>query len=340
MLASPVTLAPTPDWRDDLRAARLPVSALLAAVGLDAESLPYGLDVAPDFAVMVPPHFLGLIERGNPHDPLLLQVLARADERLEDASLRTDPLDEAQFTPQRGIVRKYGNRALLLTTGACAIHCRYCFRRHTDYGAMALPAGDHGAALAAIAADPAIIEVILSGGDPLTLSDDRLVALLTALAAIPHLAMIRIHTRTLTAVPARLTRALSAVLAGLGKPVVIVTHTNHAREIDPVVAAMLAQARTTGVTLLNQSVLLRGINDSVAAVAAHALRLFECGVLPYYMHLLDPVVGAGHFAVPHAAAMALEQGLRDTLPGYLVPRFVREVPGKLAKTPAWQLGDR
>ena len=148
MLASPVTLAPTPDWRDDLRAARLPVSALLAAVGLNVASLPYGLDIAPDFAVMVPPHFRGLIERGNPYDPLLLQVLARADERLEDASLRTDPLDEAQFTPQRGIVRKYGNRALLLTTGACAIHCRYCFRRHTDYGAMALPAGDHDAAIA------------------------------------------------------------------------------------------------------------------------------------------------------------------------------------------------
>ena len=202
---------------------------------------------------------------------------------------------------------------------------------------MALPAGDHAAAVAAIAADPAIIEVILSGGDPLTLSDTRLAALLTALTAIPHLAVVRIHTRTLTAVPARLTPALLALLAGLGKPVVIVTHTNHAHELDPVVATMLARLRGAGVTMLNQSVLLRGINGTAAVVAAHALRLFECGVLPYYMHLLDPVVGAGHFAVPHAEAMALEQALRDRLPGYLVPRFVREVPGKLAKTPAWQV---
>lgn len=337
MLAPIVTLAPTPDWRTDLRAARLSVTALLAAVGLDPADLPYGLDAGPDFAVMVPPHFLELIARGNPHDPLLLQVLARADERFEDSNLRADPLDEAQFTPQRGIVRKYGNRALLLTTGACAIHCRYCFRRHTDYGAMALPAGDHAGAVAAIAADPAIIEVILSGGDPLTLSDDRLAALLTALAAIPHLVMIRIHTRTLTAVPARLTPDLRDLLAGLGKPVVIVTHTNHAQELDTVVAAMLGRLRGAGVTLLNQSVLLRGVNDSADVVAAHALRLFDCGVLPYYMHLLDPVIGAGHFAVPQPHALALEQALRDRLPGYLVPRFVREVPGKLAKTPAWQL---
>ena len=310
---------------------------LLAAVGLDSANLPYGVDSGPDFTVMVPPHFLSLIRRGDPHDPLLRQVLARADERLEDAALRADPLDEAQFNPQRGIVRKYGNRALLLTTGACAIHCRYCFRRHTDYGAMALPAGEHDAAVTAIAADPAIIEVILSGGDPLTLSDARLAALLTALAAIPHVAMLRLHTRTLTAVPSRLTPELLALLAGLGKPVVIVTHTNHAQELDPVVAAMLARLRMAGVTLLNQSVLLRGVNDTAQVIADHAMRLFACGVLPYYMHLLDPVIGAGHFAVAHSDALALEAQLRDTLPGYLVPRFVREVPGKLAKTPAWQL---
>ena len=336
MLAFAPTV-PTPDWRDDMRAARLPVAALLAAVGLDAADLPYGLDTVPDFAMMVPPHFLSLIERGNPLDPLLLQVLARGDERIDDPALRTDPLDEARFTPQPGLVQKYGNRVLLMTTGACAIHCRYCFRRHSDYGEMALPAGGHDAAIAAIAIDPAIIEVILSGGDPLTLSDARLAALLTALAAIPHLKMLRIHTRTLTSVPARVTPALVALLGTLGKPIVVVTHTNHANELDDVVAAALARLRTAGLTLLNQSVLLRGINDRAELVAAHALRLFNCGVLPYYMHLLDPVVGAGHFAVSHADAMALEQQLRDTLPGYLVPRFVREVPGRLAKTPAWQV---
>ncbi len=328
---------PTSNWQAETRAARISAADLLTAIGLTTADLPYGLDHAPDFALKVPPHFLSLIRRGDPCDPLLLQVLARTDERLDTPGTTTDPLDEGQFTPARGILRKYGSRALLLVSGACTIHCRYCFRRHTDYGASVLPAGNHAAAVAALAADPAIEEVILSGGDPLTLADDRLAALLHSLAAIPHLAAIRIHSRTVTTVPARVTPALVATLAALGKPVVIVIHTNHAREIDPVVTAALARLRGAGVTLLNQSVLLRGINDNAAVIRAHAVQLFAAGVLPYYMHLLDPVAGAGHFDVGLEAALGLEQQLRDTLPGYLVPRFVREVPGRLAKTPIWQL---
>jgi KamA family protein len=200
-----------------------------------------------------------------------------------------------------------------------------------------LPAGALDAALAAIASDPGISEIILSGGDPLTLSDARLATLLTALAALPQLTSIRLHSRTLTAVPARVTPALVALLAGLGMPVVIVLHTNHAQELDPVVAAALARLRGACVHLLNQSVLLRGINDTPAVAEAHARRLFACGVLPYYTHLLDPVAGAAHFDVPLGEALALEATLRATLPGYLVPRFVREVPGDASKTPIWQL---
>ena len=311
-------------------------AALLASLGLDAATLPYAI-VETDFAVRVPPHFRSLITPGDPFDPLLLQVLARADELVDVPGTSTDPLAEAGFGYAPGILRKYGSRALLLATGACAIHCRYCFRRHTDYGAAALPPSALDTALAALAADPAITEVILSGGDPLTLSDDRLAALLAALGAMPQLRNIRIHTRTLTTVPARVTPALVAMLAALPKPVVIVLHTNHANELDGVVAAALARLRGAGVHLLNQSVLLRGVNDSLATAAAHAERLFACGVLPYYTHLLDPVAGAAHFDVGHAEALALEDGLRATLPGYLVPRFVREVPGGLAKTPVWQL---
>ncbi|MFZ4689172.1 MAG: KamA family radical SAM protein [Polymorphobacter sp.] len=338
MLALVPASPPAPAaWQDDYRAARLTTAELLAHVGLNVADLPYGLAPAPDFALKVPPHFRSLIRRGDPHDPLLLQVLARADELVDDPARLADPLDEQNFTPSRGILRKYGSRALLIAASSCAIHCRYCFRRHTDYGAMVLTPADQAAAVAALKADPAIIEVILSGGDPLTLSDDRLAGLLTALDAIPHLAAIRIHTRTLTSVPARVTPALTALLAGLGKPVVIVTHTNHAEELDTVVADALGRLREAGVTLLNQSVLLRGVNDTAASIGAHALRLFACGVLPYYMHLMDPVAGAGHFDVGLAEALALEQALRDTLPGYLVPRFVREVPGRLAKTPIWQL---
>jgi EF-P beta-lysylation protein EpmB len=331
-LASP----PATDWQADLRAARLTMAQLLDAVGITPEALPYGLDLAPDFALKVPPHYLSLITRGDPHDPLLRQVLARAEERL-DASGSTDPLHEAEFTPARGIIRKYGSRALLMASGACAIHCRYCFRRHSDYGAAVLPPGDLGAALAAITADPAIREVILSGGDPLTLSDDRLGALIAALGTLPQLDGIRLHTRTLTTVPTRVTPGLLAILADCPKPVVIVVHTNHAQELDVTVAAALAQLRATGAILLNQSVLLRGVNDSANVAEAHARQLFACGVLPYYMHLFDPVAGAAHFDVPLAEARAIEAALRARLPGYLVPRFVREVPGEASKTPASQL---
>jgi EF-P beta-lysylation protein EpmB len=327
-----------PDWRDDYRAANISATALLAGLGLDAATLPYGLDDS-DFAVRVPPHFRALITPGDPHDPLLLQVLARAEERVEAPGTSTDPLGEAGFGYAPGVLRKYGSRALLLATGACAIHCRYCFRRHTDYGAAVLPPSALDTALAALAADAQISEVILSGGDPLTLGDDRLGALLAALGVMPQLRNIRIHTRTLTTVPARVTPALLAMLAGLGKPVVIVIHTNHANELDGVVADALGRLRRAGVHLLNQSVLLRGVNDSLAAAAAHAERLFACGVLPYYMHLLDPVAGAAHFDVGRAEALALEDAMRAALPGYLVPRFVREVPGGLAKTPVWQLAN-
>jgi EF-P beta-lysylation protein EpmB len=325
-----------PDWRADYRAAATTSAALLASLGLAATDLPYAIAEMP-FPLRVPPHFLSLIRRGDPHDPLLRQVLARAEERLDTPGTSTDPLGEAGFGAGRGLLRKYGSRALLLAAGSCAIHCRYCFRRHTDYGSAVLPPGELDAALAGLAADPQINEVILSGGDPLTLSDERLAAIIGALAAMPQLQSIRLHTRTLTTVPARVTPALTALLAGCGKPVVIVLHTNHAQELDDTVAAALAQLRAAGVHLLNQSVLLRGVNDSLAAAGAHATRLFACGVLPYYMHLLDPVAGAAHFDVPLPEALALEDALRAALPGYLVPRFVREVPGQPSKTPAWQL---
>jgi EF-P beta-lysylation protein EpmB len=334
-IAPILALHPPADWRADYRAAAMPVAALLARLGLDVAALPYAVAESP-FPVRVPPHFLSLIRPGDPHDPLLRQVLARAEEQVDVPGTSTDPLAEAGFGYAPGILRKYGSRALLLATGACAIHCRYCFRRHTDYGAAVLPPSALDAALARLAADPAITEIILSGGDPLTLGDDRLGPLLAALAAMPQLRSIRIHTRTLTTVPARVTPALLARLAGLGKPIVIVLHTNHANELDGVVAAALAQLRAAGVHLLNQSVLLRGVNDSLAAATAHAERLFACGVLPYYMHLLDPVAGAAHFDVGHAEALALEDAMRAALPGYLVPRFVREIPGALAKTPLWQ----
>jgi len=231
-----------------------------------------------------------------------------------------------------GLLQKYAGRALLIATGACAINCRYCFRREFPY-AEQIGSGALSQALDAIAADPGIDEVILSGGDPLSLSDARLRALTDALAKIAHLRRLRVHTRLPVVLPSRVDAGLLQWLRELPWPVAMVLHSNHANEIDASVLAACAQLRAAGVTLLNQSVLLRGVNDSVAALAQLSQRLFEAGVVPYYLHLLDRVRGAAHFDVPEATARQLVGELAAGLSGYLVPKLVREVPGGPAKIP-------
>lgn len=320
-------------WQEEARAARIGTADLLARLGLTPRDFPAGVIADPDFPLLVPPHFLAQIRPGDPADPLLLQVLARGEEASPQPGRLTDPLEEADYRAAPGLLRKYRSRALLIASGACAIHCRYCFRRHSDYGATMLTRAREAEALAAIAADPAIDEVILSGGDPLSLTDARLAALVAAIAAIPHITTLRLHSRTLVAIPARVSDALLQLLAQTRLQVVIVLHSNHAQELSAEVAAAMARLCAAGVTLLNQSVLLAGVNDAAATIAAHARRLFACGVLPYYMHLTDPVAGAAHFDVDEARARVIEAELRGLLPGYLVPRFVREVPGRDAKTP-------
>lgn len=332
-----LSVPPAEDWQTQARAARLSTADLLAQVGLTAADFPEGVIAQPDFPLSVPPHYLSLIRRGDPADPLLLQVLARGEEALPQPGRLTDPLEEADYRAAPGILRKYRSRALLIASGACAVHCRYCFRRHYDYGAAMLTRSGEAEALAVIAGDPAIEEVILSGGDPLSLADARLAALVAAIEAIPHVTTLRLHSRTVLAIPDRVTPALAALLAGTRLQVVIVTHSNHEREISAEVAAALGRLRAAGATLLNQSVLLAQVNDDAATIAAHCRRLFAAGVLPYYLHLTDPVDGAAHFDVDEARARVIEAELRAALPGYLVPRIVREVPGKAGKTPLWAL---
>lgn len=338
-LSAPIALPlPAPeDWQAQARAARIRTEALLAELGLTAADFAKGVIADPAFPVMAPPHYRSLIRRGDPADPLLLQVLARGEEALPQPGRLTDPLAEADYRAAPGILRKYRSRALLIASGACAIHCRYCFRRHTDYGAAMLTRSGEAEAMALIAGDPAIEEVILSGGDPLNLTDARLAALVAAIAAIPHVTTLRLHSRTVMAIPDRVTPALVALLAGTRLTVVLVTHSNHEREISAEVARALGRLRRVGVTLLNQSVLLAGVNDTAATIAAHCRRLFAAGVLPYYLHLTDPVDGAAHFDVDAARARTIEAELRAALPGYLVPRIVREVPGAAGKTPLWAL---
>lgn len=335
MIALP--LPPAEDWQAQARAARISTADLLAEVGLHAADFAAGVVTDPDFPISVPPHYRSLIRRGDPADPLLLQVLARGEEAFPQPGRLTDPLAEAEYRAAPGVLRKYRSRALLIASGACAIHCRYCFRRHYDYGATMLTRSGESEALALIAGDPAIDEVILSGGDPLSLSDARLAALVTAIAAVPHVTTLRLHSRTLVAIPDRVTPALLDLFTATRLKIVIVIHSNHDREISPAVAAALGKLRALGLMLLNQSVLLAGVNDAAATLAALSRRLFMAGVLPYYLHLTDPVVGAAHFDVGETRAGAIEAELRGLLPGYLVPRIVREVPGKNSKTPLWAL---
>jgi EF-P beta-lysylation protein EpmB len=324
---------PEADWKAAYRQATMSVRELLSRVELTVAQLPFDLDEDSPFAVKAPPHFLSLIGKGDPRDPLLLQVLARADERVSSDAAGADPLAEAGRFRNRGVIQKYRGRVLVLLSGACAVHCRYCFRRHYDYGPMILGGADLEALAEAVEADPSIHEVILSGGDPLSISDRKIGALLDRLGRVASLRSIRFHTRTVTAVPSRVTPALLAALSSSLKPIVVVTHTNHPNEIDAVVAEGLRRLRGGGVTLLNQATLLRGVNDRPEVLIDHGWKLFAHGVTPYYLHLLDRVDGADHFAVDWTEARLLQARLRAELPGYLVPRFVKEVPGAASKTP-------
>lgn len=305
---------------------------LLHHLELGPEQAGFSADAARDFPLRVPRAYAELMEPGNPADPLLRQVLAIGEETAEVRGYGGDPLGESAFSPVPGILHKYHGRVLLVVTGACAVHCRYCFRRHFPYNEQQATGAKLDEALAWLAQRPDVDEVILSGGDPLSLSDRRLAELLTRLRAIRHLRRLRIHTRLPVVEPARLTPRLRDLLTDNPWQTLLVLHANHGREIAPALAAGLEPLRRAGVTLLNQAVLLHGVNDSTEALAALSERLFAAGVLPYYLHLLDPVAGAAHFEVSEARARTLHQQLRARLPGYLVPRLAREDPGATAKT--------
>lgn len=268
---------------------------------------------------------------GDRADPLLRQVLPLDAEDQLNPGFGTDPVGDLAALAGPGVLHKYQGRALVITTGACAIHCRYCFRRHFPYADAQGRGADWTPVLDYLARDDSIEEVILSGGDPLALSDSRLAVLAEGLDRIAHLQRLRIHTRLPIVLPERVDAALLAWLGATRLKPVMVLHANHAREFDTSVDAALARLRATGVCLLNQSVLLRGVNDSVAALRALSERLFRAGVLPYYLHLLDRVQGAAHFEVAEAQARVLLLELAAQLPGYLLPRLVREQAGAAAK---------
>lgn len=322
-----------PSWQRLWRDAVTDPLELLGLLGLEhlAATLLPGADTG--FSLRVPRGFVARMRHADPHDPLLLQVLPHARELDIVAGFGRDPVGDLAARSAHGVLHKYAGRALLIATGSCAVNCRYCFRRHFPYAEQTAAAQHWREAIAHIRDDTSIEEVILSGGDPLSLSTLKLAELTDALAAIPHLQRLRVHTRLPIVLPERIDAELLGWLQNLRWPVALVVHANHANEIDEHVADRCATLRANGVNLLNQSVLLRGINDSVDALAGLSRRLFEVGILPYYLHQLDPVAGAAHFAVDDARARALVQDLRDRVSGYLVPRLVRELAGEPAKTP-------
>lgn len=322
-----------PNWRQELADAVADPAELLALLALDTRHLPAARAAAERFPLRVPRGFVARMRRGDPADPLLRQVLPLGAELDAVAGFGADPVGDLASARAPGLLTKYQGRALLVATGACGVHCRYCFRREFPYADENPRADDWRAALDAIAADRSLSEVILSGGDPLSLSDRRLAELVARLGAIPHLARLRIHTRQPVVLPSRVDAALLGWLGATRLRVVIVLHINHAQEIDHDVRAACALLAGTGALLLNQSVLLRGVNDSVVALTALSEALFTAGVLPYYLHQLDRVAGAAHFAVPDAEALALHAAAAERLPGYLVPRLVREVAGAPRKLP-------
>jgi EF-P beta-lysylation protein EpmB len=331
-----INLLPTgrqaPAWQHALREAFTRPAELLAFLELDPELAALDTARLRDFPLRVPRGFAGRMEKGNPADPLFLQVWPAEAEGLSVVGFGLDAVGDLQRLKSGGIVHKYHGRVLVMTTGACGVHCRYCFRRHFPYS-DALAARDHWReALAQIEADPSISEVILSGGDPLSLSDDKLGEFLRGLDAIPHLRRLRLHTRQVVVLPERVDDGLLELLRATRLQTVVVLHANHARELDESVRAACGRLREAGARLLNQSVLLRRVNDSAAALCHLSERLFDCGVLPYYLHLLDRVQGSAHFEVEEARAIELMRELSAQLPGYLVPRLAREMSGAPAKT--------
>ena len=323
---------PAAPWQRLLADAIDDPAVLLRALKLPEHLLPAARRAAALFPLRVPAPYLKRIRPGDAADPLLRQVLPLDVECETRPGYSADPLHESAAQPVPGLLKKYHGRALLIATGACAVHCRYCFRRHFPYADAHAGGSRLEPALAAIAADASIGEVILSGGDPLTLSDTRLAELAHRLTAIGHVHTLRIHSRLPVVLPQRVDSGLLDWLGRLPLRKVLVLHSNHAAEIDREVEDALAALAAADVTLLNQAVLLRGVNDDADTLIALSERLHRTGVLPYYLHLLDRVQGAAHFDVPETRGVALIAALRGRLPGYLVPRLVREIPGAEGKT--------
>ena len=319
------------NWQIQLASAFTDFQTLYDYLQLSPNDLNFSLDAVKQFPLRVPLAFASRIEKSNPLDPLLRQILPINDELKSYAGFSDDPVGDLNAVKQMGVLHKYHGRVLLINTGACAIHCRYCFRRNFPYADLQLSKQQESEVIQTIQNDTSIQEVILSGGDPLILNDARLARLFEALAQISTLKRIRIHTRLPIVLPDRVTDELLEILKNSPKKIIVVVHCNHANEIDEDVAKACQRLTLAGATLLNQSVLLQGVNDNVETLCSLSERLFEVGVLPYYLHFLDKANGTGHFQVSKTEALALLTAVQNQLSGYLVPKLVTEQAGELSK---------
>ncbi len=318
-------------WQSALASAVRNLHELLQLLDLPDDKYGKQLYLSDNFKLLVPRSYIKKMKKGDWSDPLLRQVLPIQDETKSVAGFIADPVGDLNAVISSGVLQKYQGRVLLITTGACAVHCRYCFRRHFPY-ANSMPDKDKWQeTLSSIQNDKSIHEVILSGGDPLMIPDDRLQAMCEDIVNIPHIKTLRFHTRIPIFLPERINSTFLEWTAALPIQKVMVIHANHTNELDQVVREALAKLHEVGFTLLNQSVLLKGVNDSVESLSALSHQLFSMKVLPYYLHQLDRVEGAAHFEVDRKKAIKLLKNLKKCLPGYLTPRLVEEISGERSK---------
>lgn len=317
----------TKTWQQELAEGFNNVNELCQYLQIPTDSFPS----TTNFPLRVPKAFVDQIQKGDLTDPLLKQIIPVHDENLEFSGFKLDPVGDINAMPETGVIHKYQGRALFITTGSCAINCRYCFRRNFPYSSAQLSTQKQTKAINYIEKNKDISEIILSGGDPLLLNNDKLFKLIKQLESIPHIKRIRIHSRIPIVLPSRIDADFCQQLTSIKKHCILVVHANHQNELNKQVQSACNKLKSCNITLLNQSVLLKSINDDANQLVALSEKLFDCGIMPYYLHLLDKAIGTGHFEVKQTSALALMEQIKQILPGYLVPKLVREQAGAANK---------
>jgi L-lysine 2,3-aminomutase len=324
------------NWKTDLRNSYTRVQDLLQALKLKTCEVDTYFPTKNDFPFRVTKAFAGRMKQKDPQDPLLLQVLPTNAEFVHNLNFNNDPVGEIPLEKNSSLLHKYHGRALLITTGSCAINCRYCFRRVFPYQSL-IDTNSFSNAIKTITEDTSLKEIILSGGDPLILDDNKLCEILERFNLIAHIERVRIHSRLPIVLPNRITPQFIKLMQNNRFQTCLVVHVNHPNELDTTTVGALRGYKNNGLMLLNQSVLLKNINNNIETLSELSDLLFSAGVLPYYVHLLDRVTGTAHFEVTEDESLQLEAQLRNRLPGYLVPKFVREISGDESKTPIMSL---